>query len=93
MNDDFDGETFEYEFDASRLGKQLKRVYGIMSDGRWRIPREMELLTGDNWASIGARLRDLRKEKFGGFGVERRARGERTQGLFEYRLQQRGRPR
>jgi len=34
-------------------------------------------------ASVSARLRDLRKEKFGGHVVERRAV---KRGLFEYRV-------
>lgn len=83
---DFDGKTYEAAFDENRLGRQLRAVYGAMKDGMWRTLEELESATHCPQASVSARLRDLRKEKFGGFVVERRSRGERARGLFEYRL-------
>lgn len=48
-----------------------------------RLREQIVMVTGDDWASAGARLRDLRKPKFGGYQVDRRALGN---GAFEYRL-------
>lgn len=79
----FDGATFNEALDQGRLSHQFQAVFSLMSDGAWRTPAQMEAATGFNWASIGARLRDCRKPKFGGHVVERRRLGG---GLFEYRL-------
>ena len=86
ISDKFDGATFEHKFDAARLKGQLKRVHSLMTDGQWRTLAEIESHTGDPAASISARLRDLRKERFGAFKMERRARGARANGLNEYRV-------
>lgn len=84
---DFDGATYRRENDHARLDSQLQRVKLLMLDGKWRTLAEIEEATGDgSSASISARLRDLRKEKFGGFEVERRPRGSEKRGLYEYRV-------
>jgi hypothetical protein len=59
----FDGETYEPEQDRERLAGQLERVRELMLDGEWRTPAEMSAKLGAEWASISARLRDLRKER------------------------------
>lgn len=79
----FDGETYEPEHDAKRLRSQLERVFYLMRDGEWRSLGRIAELAGGSEASVSARLRDLRKEKFGAHEVDRR----RVEGgLFEYRL-------
>ena len=83
---EFDGGTYEHEFDYERLGKQMRTVAGVMLDGEWRTLEEISYRTGYPEASISARLRDLRKRKFGRHVVNRRARGDRERGLFEYQL-------
>jgi hypothetical protein len=89
----FDGATYSPTFDYERLAGQNRRVFDCMKDENFRTLREIEveILSRDpqaqiSQASISARLRDLRKEKFGRHTVERRARGERRRGLWEYRL-------
>lgn len=82
----FDVETYEAEFDYGRLAPQMGLVATLMADGRWRTLEEVAQATGCPQASVSARLRDLRKEKFGGFTVNRRARGDRAQGRFEYQV-------
>lgn len=82
----FDGETFEPALDSARLTGQLKRVYRLMKDGRWRTLQEIGFLTQDSDASVSARLRDLRKDRFGAYRIDRRRRGDGKRGLFEYRL-------
>jgi hypothetical protein len=79
-----DGKTFDARFDRARLNDQTRRVYEAMKDGQWRTLGEIHRLTGDPEASISARLRDLRKEKFGGFNVQRQRRGNPKGGIWEY---------
>src|SRR6185369_16113064 len=74
----FDGNTYERQHDHVRLGRQFLLVRDLMSDGAWRTLQEIGNETGEQQASISARLRDLRKEKFGGYSVERRRRGRRV---------------
>ena len=80
---DFDGETYERARDHARLNAQLARVLTVLKDGQWHTLAGLSAQTGDPEASISARVRDLRKEKFGGYVVERRYV---ESGLFEYRL-------
>ena len=82
---DFDGYTYEPQFDSARLTGQLRRVFTLMVDGQWRTLEEIAFVTGGSTASISARLRDFRKQKFGGHVVDRRRLGP-TKGIFEYQL-------
>ena len=88
-NADFDGETYEPERDQMRLSGQLKAVFDVMSDGKWRtlpgLAMYVTAQTGRNAseASVSARLRDLRKDRFGAHDVERRYIAN---GMFQYRL-------
>ena len=83
---DFDGRTYEVPKDKIRLNKQGLRVFNAMQDARWRTLGEIEAMTGDPQASISARLRDFRKDRFGAHELQRRRRGHEAKGLFEYRL-------
>jgi len=80
---EFDGDTYSPKRDHDRLNAQLRRVRDLMLDGEWRTLREIAVATGDPEASVSARLRDLRKPKFGHMTVERRYVGD---GLFQYRI-------
>jgi len=82
----FDGPDYDPELDKVRLTGQILRVFDCMKDSRWRTLSEIEEITGDPQASISAQLRHLRKERFGGNTLNKRRRGDRTQGLFEYQL-------
>ena len=82
----FDGATYDPELDKERLGKQLASVRDLMMDGVRRTLREIADTLGIPEASASARLRDLRKERFGSYQIERRRRGEEKRGLFEYRM-------
>lgn len=79
----FDGETYVAERDHDRLAKQLNAVRDLMIDGRWRTLYGISLTTGFAEASISARLRDCRKEKYGGYTVARR---HIANGLWEYQV-------
>ena len=80
---DFDGATFDPERDGERLHKQLKAVREAMSDHEWHTLYALSLVTLAPEASVSARLRDLRKAKYGSHTIERRYFGA---GLWEYRL-------
>lgn len=83
---DFDGSEYNALFDKVRLTGQLHRLYELMKDGVFRTLSEIENKTGIPPASISAQLRNLRKDRFGAHTVNKRVRGEREMGLFEYQL-------
>lgn len=82
----FDGSDYVPAVDDVRLTGQVRRVFDLMRDGGWRTLAEIERATGDPAASISAQLRHLRKPRFGAHTVDKRARGDRVHGLWEYRL-------
>lgn len=80
----FDGPCYENREDRdSRLGKQFKAVRDLMLDGAWRSLTEISETVGYPEASVSARLRDLRKPKFGSYTVERK---HVERGLYIYRV-------
>jgi hypothetical protein len=81
----FDGETFDPALDGPRLTKQIARIFNLMADGRWRTLQEISEITGAPTPSVSTRLRDFRKDRFGGFTVEKRRRTA-DGGTYEYRL-------
>lgn len=85
-----DGETFDAGVDGVRLNAQTQRIFEAMKDHQWRTLGEIAAITRDGEPSISARLRDLRKEKFGSYEVARRRRGEAKRGLWEFQLGEKG---
>lgn len=79
----FDGETYVHPRDGDRLARQLSAVYACLKDGEWRTLQQIADVVSAPPASVSARLRDFRKERFGQHTVNRRYVGE---GLFEYQL-------
>jgi hypothetical protein len=82
----FDGATYDPAADDARLSGQLCRIWDVIADGGWHTLGEIAAATGDPEASISAQLRHLRKPRFGHHTIERRTRGLREHGLYEYRL-------
>lgn len=80
---DFDGHTYDSERDHSRLATQLHAVRQAISDCQWWTLEALAKSTGAPEASISARLRDLRKPKFGGYMIKR---AYRQRGQFVYRM-------
>ncbi len=76
----FGGATFDAKRDGPRLNAQLEEVRQFMLShcDEWFTLEELEVALGYPQASISARLRDLRKLKFGGYEIARTyvARGE-----------------
>ena len=83
LNGTRDGITYDDNLDRDRLNVQQLRVYNVMVDGGWHSLYQISEITSDPVQSVSARLRDLRKPRFGGHIVERR---RNDGGLFEYRL-------
>jgi len=81
----FDGSDYDSHIDKERLTGQLKRIYNLMRDGEYRTLNEISKETNDPESSVSAQLRNLRKERFGGYQIDKRRRGE-SSGLWEYRL-------
>jgi hypothetical protein len=83
----FDGRTFSAERDGARLSCQLAAVRGYMLNRypAWATLEQIaEAIGNASLPGISARLRDLRKPRFGGYTVERRYV---EAGLWEYRVQ------
>jgi len=82
----FNGPDYVPALDFDRLTNQLARIKYLMIDGQWRTYKEIAAITRDPEPSISAQLRHLRKKRFGSWVVEKRRRGNRSNGLFEYRV-------
>lgn len=78
------------ESDKPRLRKQRDVIRDVMLSagecGSWLTLQEIQAVTRYPEPSISAQLRHLRKTKNGGYLVEKRIRGEREHGLWEYRV-------
>lgn len=83
---DFNGPDYEPENDRARLTGQIRAIYKFMNENEWKTLREIEDALGYPQASISAQLRHLRKPRFGCHVIDKRRRGDRKQGLFEYKL-------
>lgn len=93
---EFDDQTFEAKLDSPRLTLQLDRVreYMLSIFPNWKslpeIKKQLEKLYENTHfpeQSISARLRDLRKKKFGGYVVDKKRRMTeelRNDGTWEY---------
>lgn len=78
-----DGKTYSHARDGARLALQHNRVLAVMQDGQEHTLAELAKKTGDPEASVSARLRDLRKPRFGSHDIRTRYV---ERGLFVYRL-------
>ncbi len=85
---DFDGETYDPPIDHKRLTTQLGRVRQVLlaasRSGVWYTLRDLSDECNAPEASISARIRDLRKSKFGGYKVDHRRKDRR--GTWEYQI-------
>ena len=82
----FDGPDVDAVLDEGRLDRQYDAVFGLMRDGQWRTLAEISAATGAPESSVSARLRDMRKVRFGAHVVNRRRRGDGQRGLWEYQV-------
>ncbi len=84
LTEQFDGTTYQPQRDHKRLSGQLAQVYSVMANHYlWYSLKELTTICGGSEAGISARIRDLRKPKFGSHIVQKRCN---PNGLWEYRL-------
>ena len=76
------GGTYDSSRDKDRLNRQARKVWLVVSDGEWHTLAGISGRTGDPEASVSARLRDLRKKRFGSHIITRRYVSD---GLWQYR--------
>jgi hypothetical protein len=80
--------------DEKRITKQRDAVLKLMLSGNWLTLSELSQLLEREYgrkfpeASVSARLRDLRKRRYGSYRVDHRRR-EGGSGWWEYRLAER----
>lgn len=67
----FDGETYVAKNDKDRLKAQLERVRALVLTGRKWTLKQLTSFAGGSEAGVSARLRDLRKPRFGGYRIDR----------------------
>ena len=79
----FNGSDYMPKRDNERLKGQIKRIHALMLAGLPRTLSQIASVTGDPEASVSAQLRNLKKERFGGYRLEKDYKGN---GLFAYRL-------
>lgn len=79
----FDGATYNHELDQKRLTKQINRVWQHMNDGVWHTLSSVSDALNLPEASISARFRDFRKERFGSHTIER---ARMCNGQWRYKL-------
>jgi hypothetical protein len=79
----FDGPDLDRDLDDPRLTSQLAVIYRLLKSGRWWKLHELAAVSGASEAGASARIRDLRKPKFGNHQIARR---RISGGLYEYRM-------
>lgn len=79
----FEGQTFDPDLDGDRLLTQMQRVVRAVAGGRWWTLAALAATVGGTEAAVSARLRDMRKPRFGRHRVDRR---RVSGGLWEYRV-------
>jgi len=73
-------------WEANEGAREMQsRCLALLQDGKWHALSEFLAVCGMKYgtASLTARIRDLRKTKFGAHNIESRSKGT---SLFEYRL-------
>lgn len=70
--------------DDARLTSNLARVLQVLLDGLWHTLLELRIVGG---SAADSRIRDLRREEFGGFKIEaQRDPHDPRSGVWTYRL-------
>jgi hypothetical protein len=85
INPEFGGSTFDHKRDAADFRCQLDRTRGIMLGGGWHTLEYLASEVGCSEATVSARLRDLRKPRYGAYNIEKRVKVG-TKRVYEYRM-------
>ena len=79
----FDGDDYNHGRDNPRLVGQLYRIHKLMKDGQWRTLKQISEACDCPQASVSAQLRNLRKERFGAYNIEKHYY---INGVYYYRM-------
>lgn len=83
-----DGKLSRNQIYSDQYGRSLKnQILLSLAGGRWVSPGQIAQMTGAPARSVTARLRDLRKDRFGGYIIIIRRCKNRRDGLWEYRIE------
>ena len=82
----FNGSDYVPSYDQKRLTKQIYIIKDLMLKSGFVTLQDIENVTGFPQASISAQLRNLKKERFGGYILEKRRTENKESGTFEYKL-------
>lgn len=77
--------TLDAVLDRPRLKTLRHRILEAMRHEEWLTLRELQSVCGNSEAGISARLRELRN-KFG-YTINRRRRGVKSAGVWEYQIE------
>ncbi len=79
------GPAYDEKIDGKRINKQMEFIKAFMLGGNfWHTLAEISSFLKYPEASVSSQLRHLRKERFGGYIVEKRRRADA--GTWEYRV-------
>jgi len=78
----FEGATYDEALDYARLSTQIEDVLNSMLDQKWHMMQDIAESINAPEPSVSAQIRNLRKEKHGGYIIDRRRVGN----TYEYRL-------
>jgi predicted transcriptional regulator len=78
----FEGATYDESLDYARLSTQIEDVLNSMLDQKWHMMQDIAASINAPEPSVSAQIRNLRKEKHGGYVIDRRRVGN----TYEYRL-------
>jgi hypothetical protein len=87
---EFAGSAYSADSDKERLAADMYRVFMFMRDGQWYTIKEISEGTGCPESSVSGQIGNLRLARHGGHVIDRRLRGKRGSGHFEYRLEPSG---
>lgn len=79
----FDGADYKHDRDSGRLLTQRDQIRLYMEKRDYVTLQEIADATGHPHSSVSAQLRNLRKERFGGYTVDRK---HISNGLYAYKL-------
>lgn len=83
LADQFDGATYVPVRDQARLSGQLDSVRKVLADKQWHTLNEIASKVRGSEAGVSARIRDLRKPKFGSHVIDRQ---HVSGGVWRYRM-------
>jgi len=82
----FAGDGYEAKYDKKRLTGQGLRIFNFMISGEWKTLAEVSAATNAPEGSASSMLRKFREKKMGSYILEKRRKGDKYRGLWEYRL-------